>query len=366
MNVRVNDIEAALVDVDINEPVLAKHLPRIQLRSAAEIIANPIPAAWLLRPHLEQMVLALLYGELGTLKSFVTLDMLLHIAAGLPWAGSKFKPKKQAAVYVSAEGKGLSKRLQAWSIQHSVDLSKIEFYAIEHALDLSNSDQVSELAEAIESLDISPAVVAVDTLSRNCGPLDENSTADMSAFVNALDMHLRQRLKCSVVLVHHAGHSSKDRARGSYSLMASTDANYRVERPDPEGMTIKLSTGRLKDSDSPPPLYLEARVVNLGTQDEDGMPETSLVLLPTEDRPAERKRQPTGKQQSVLINALEAEHRNGNIAWPIAEARKIARDQCGMGKTTAQSCVAGLVSAGFLKNAVGGLMLTDPPQGAKS
>ena len=54
-----------------------------RLRQAAEIVAEPIPAAWLLRPYLEQMVLALLYGELGTLKSFVTLDMLLSIAAGV-------------------------------------------------------------------------------------------------------------------------------------------------------------------------------------------------------------------------------------------------------------------------------------------
>lgn len=353
--------EATAAAHRVAELTRSKTQSRIALRSAAEIANNPIPAAWLLRPHLEQMVLAVLYGELGTLKSFVTLDMLLHIAAGRPWTGSTFKPKPQPVVYISAEGKGLAKRLQAWALNHRVALDKLPFHAIERALDLSNPAAVSELAAAIESRSISPAVIAIDTLARNCGPLDENSSADMGAFVNALDQHLRQRLKCSVILVHHTGHMAKDRARGSYSLMASTDANYRVERPNPEAMTVKLTTGRLKDSESPPPIYLQAHVVQLGTTDDDGQPETSLVLLPTDERPMEPKRQPGGKQQLALLHALEADHKSGNKVWPMAEARRVARERCGMSKTTAQSCVAGLVSAGFLQLSVGGLVLTDPP-----
>lgn len=343
-------------------PIVTGKAHSLSLRQAGEIVSNPIPSAWLLRPYLEQMVLALIFGELGTLKSFVTLDMLLAIAAGKPWGGSVFRPKPQATVYVSAEGKGLAKRLQAWSIQHSVDLQKIPFYAVEHALDLSNSQGILELVTAIEALGIRPAVIGIDTLSRNSGPLDENSSADMGGFINALDQHLRQRLRCSVLLVHHVGHNSKDRARGSYSLMSSTDAFYRCERPDPGELTVKMTTGRLKDSESPDPIFLKAHVVHLGTKDEDGQPETSLVLLPTDDRPTEIKKRPSGKQQVAFLKLLEDEHRAGSHSWPISELRKLARERCNMGKTTAQSVVAGLSSAGFLKPTIGGLALTDPPE----
>ncbi len=354
--------EAATVASRLVELARPSVQQNITLRSAAEIASNPIPAAWLLRPHLEQMVLALLYGELGTLKSFVTLDMLLHIAAGKAWAGSTFRPKPQPTVYISAEGRGLSKRLQAWSLRHRIELSKLPFYAIERALDLASHSAVGELAAAIEALGISPAVIAVDTLSRNCGPLDENSTADMGGFVNALDQHLRQRLKCSVILVHHTGHTARDRARGSYSLMASTDANYRVERPDPEALTIKLTTGRLKDSESPPPIYLEAHVVSLGTTDEDGETETSLVLLPTDQAPPEPKRKPSGKQQAALLLVLESEHNAGNTVWSITEVRKIARERCGMSKSSAYMTVTSLPTGGFLKQTIGGLCLGEPPK----
>ncbi len=350
-----------LWDVIEHAPIVQGRAHTLSLRSAADIVSTPIHAAWLLRPYLEQMVLALLFGELGTLKSFVTLDMLLHIAAGKAWAGSTFKPKPQAVIYVSAEGKGLAKRLQAWALHHGVDLQKIPFYAVEHALDLSNPAGILELVEAIEAMDVRPAVIGIDTLSRNCGPLDENSTADMGGFINALDLHLRQRLKCSVLLVHHTGHMEKGRARGSYSLMASTDAAYRVERPDPDTMTVKLSTGRLKDSESPPPLYLEARVINLGTTDEDGQPETSLVLLPTDERPAEPKRQPNGKQQSALLRLLEKEYLAGNTVWTLTEMARLAREQLEMGRSTSYNCATTLTGNGFLKQVIGGVTLSDPP-----
>lgn len=347
-------------------PITTSRAHALSLRQAADIVSNPIPAAWLLRPYLEELVLALIFGELGTLKSFVTLDMLLAIASGSAWGGSPFRCKPRPVVYVSAEGKGLSKRLQAWAIHHRQDLRKLPFYAIEHALDLSNVACIESLTEAIEALEIQPAIIGIDTLSRNCGPLDENAAKDMGAFINALDTHLRQRLKCSVLLVHHVGHQAKDRARGSYALMASTDAWFKVERPDPEGLTIKFTTGRLKDSESPPAIYLQAHVVNLGTFDDDHQPEASLVLLPTDDRPTEARKPPSGKQQTVLLRLLESEHRSGNTIWPIGEIRKLARERLNMAKTTAQSVVLGLCNTGFLKQTVGGLALADPPPAEKS
>jgi AAA domain len=340
--------------------------PRIRLRQAAEIVAEPIPAAWLLRPYLEQMVLALLYGELGTLKSFVTLDMLLSIAAGKPWGGSPYRSKPQPVVYVSAEGRGLEKRLRAWALHHGVDLARIPFYAIEHALDLSKPDNLLELVEAIEALKIVPALVGIDTLSRNKGALDENVNSDMAAFLGLLDSNLRQRFKCSVLLVHHVGHGAKDRSRGAYSLMADTDANYLIERPDAQELTIRITTGRLKDSESPTPLYLKAHIINLGTEDADGQPETSLVLLPTDERPAEARKQPTGKQQLALLRLLEQEYAEGRTTWTTTDVRRLAKERLNMRASSAKSAQVGLGASGFLKATIGGVTLTDPPVKADS
>jgi hypothetical protein len=195
--------------------------------------------------------------------------------------------------------------------------------------------------------------------------LNENDTGEVAGFLNALDAKLRHPLKCSVLLVHHVGHGSKDRARGSYTLMSNTDANYLLERPDPKELTIKLTTGRLKDSDSPAPLFMKARIVELGTQDEDGEPETSLVLLPTEERPAHQRKRPTGKQQMALLNLLEQEHREGRITWTIGTIRELARDRLEIKKQTAHDATNALVNNGFLKMTIGGVVLADPPSERK-
>lgn len=353
---RFDGLLAAAVPAEI--PAASK----IRIRQAAEIVNHPIKAAWLLRPYLEQMVLALLYGELGSLKSFVTLDMLLSLSAGHVWGDSKFTIAPRPVVYISAEGKGLEKRLRAWATHHAIDLASIPFYAIEHAVDLSQAPNVDEMLAAISALKVEPAVVAVDTLSKNKGALDENQTADMSTFLNQLDAKIRQPLKCSVLLVHHVGHSAKDRSRGSYTLMSDTDANYLVERPDPKELVIKITTGRLKDSESPPPLFLKAKVVDLGTEDDDGEPETSLVLLPTEERPEPARKRPTGRRQLDILRMLEQQHKDGLKTWTITECRDWARSKLSIQKQSAHEAINSLILNGFLKQSIGGLELAFPPE----
>jgi hypothetical protein len=347
----------------IQSAVHFKEPRQSRFRHAADIASNPVPISWLLRPYLEQMVLALLYGELGSMKSFVTLDMLLAISSGRSWGGAPYAVKKQPVAYVSAEGRGLYRRLRAWSMHHGVDLAATQFYALERAIDLSTPNKVIDLAEDIAALGVVPSIIGIDTLSKNKGPLDENDTAEMSTFLSLLDLHLRQRFGCSVLLVHHVGHAAKDRGRGSYTLMGDTDANYRIERPDPQELTIKISTGRLKDAESPAPLFLKAHIVNLGTKDEDGQDETSLVLLPTDEKPKEAKRVPTGKQQRALLTLLERQYETWEAStWDQATVRQLGRDRCGMGKSSAQAAVDALIDHGWLRLVVGGIVLGDPPE----
>ncbi len=336
--------------------------PTSNFRSAADIVANPIPIKWLIRPYLEQMVLGVLYGELGTMKSFLTLDMLLCIATGQPWGPSTFPVKPQPVAYVSAEGRGMDRRIRAWSKHRAIPMDGVPFYALERALDLSETGRVVALADDIAALGIVPAVIAIDTLSRNKGSLDENTTSDMSTFFSLLDMHLRHRFGCSVLVVHHVGHGAKDRARGSYTIMADTDANYQIERPDPQNPTIKITTGRLKDAESPKPFNLKARVINLDTVDEDGEPETSLVLIPTDEEPIAKERRPNGKAQLAILALLEQQYREGTKSWFQADIKKLGRERLGISKTSVQSAVFFLIQNGFIKQTMGTCVLTSPPQ----
>ena len=81
------------------------------LQSAIEIAEAEQGAAWLLADLVEANALLLMFGELGSLKSFLALDWALRIAdAGQP------------VLYLHAEGRGLWKRLRAWARHHYPDI----------------------------------------------------------------------------------------------------------------------------------------------------------------------------------------------------------------------------------------------------
>lgn len=332
---------------------------RLQLRPVAEIAARPTRAEWLLRPLLERNVLAILYGELGTLKSFVSLEIGLSIASGEP---SRAFPDSVVhggnVVYISAEGKGLWRRLKGWSLARQINLGDVRMWAIEQPVDTFSEDSLIGLVAAIKSLGIVPDLIIIDTLSRNSGSADENKTADMSAYLNGLDKHLRVPFACTVLLVHHVGHMAKDRARGSYVLMANTDANYHVERPSAEELVIEIKTGRLKDSESPRSIFLKGKVVELGTEDEDGRPETTLVLDPSQDVAPSKKREPKGKNQIPAFNAIKAATKNGTTLLK-KDAVTLVSKQCGIAYKRAWEVVNNLINDGFLTNAMGAIGLPE-------
>jgi RecA-family ATPase len=58
---------------------------------------------------------AAIYGASGSVKTFILLDLLLHIALGWPWAGRRVV--QAPTIYIAAEGAaGLHKRKIGWEI----------------------------------------------------------------------------------------------------------------------------------------------------------------------------------------------------------------------------------------------------------
>jgi hypothetical protein len=237
----------------------------------------------------------------------------------------------RAVVYISAEGRGLSKRIRAWITHHfpSADVDEVlrnmPFYAIEAAVNLSGPKNVKALCTAVDALKISPCLIILDTLSRNSSFIEE-SNSQMAEFLNAIDAGLRQKYRCSLLLIHHVGHGDKTRARGPSNLIGNTDASFLVHRDD-KSYYFTLETERLKDSDVPEPFQWEAREIPLNTLDDDGQPEKSLVLIPaTFIRFKAQQQKPAGKNQEALLTALrtDAGGRSGG-GWTTEEITAIAK-----------------------------------------
>lgn len=255
-------------------PPPAPPSPRIRLTRADQIEMRP--PHWLLRGMLERDTFALIFGDPGCGKSFLAIDWACRVATGTPWRGQAVKGGP--VVYVAGEGQqGFGRRIRAWSEHHGVNLADVPLY-LAPAVAILNPTDLIALITAIDTGVATigqPAMIVLDTLARCFGGGDENSTQDMSRFVSACDA-VRQRYGCTILVVHHAGHGDKSRARGAIALKAALDAEYRLSNNE---AGLKLTATKMKDAETPSPLGLELVSVDLpGLVDDYGNPVTSAAI----------------------------------------------------------------------------------------
>jgi len=233
---------------------------------------EPCPPDWLLHGTLERDTLALVFGDPGCGKTFMAFDWAARIATGTPWRGHEVKAAP--VFYVAGEGRrGLGRRIRAWEQHNGVKIARGSMF-IGPAVAVTDVRQLSELIAAIDAQK-KPGLIVLDTLARCFGGGDENATQDMSRFVAACDV-LRNYYGCTILIVHHTGHTEKGRARGAMALNAALDAEYRLNRSE-SGLT--LTATKLKDADPPTPLGMNLVSVKLpNIEDEYGNPVASAAI----------------------------------------------------------------------------------------
>jgi len=273
-----SDIEASAIDaLEVETPP-----PRFPFLDVSQLVSDIRPINWLVRDYLELDSIALVYGAPGGGKSFMTVDLAASVAMGQPWMGHKVNQGR--VFYIAGEGhNGLARRFRAWEVAREHSLAPGQLFKSAGAMQVLDEELVIEVANQIAQTcaDAPPAMVVIDTLARNFGAGDENSTEDMSRFITHVDRHLRQRFNCCVLIVHHSGHNM-ERARGSSALKAAVDAEYEISKDD--AGNVKLRTTKMKDAELPPELLLKLKGVELpGLTDEDGEPVTSAVLEIADD-----------------------------------------------------------------------------------
>jgi hypothetical protein len=251
--------------------------------------------------------LAVLYGEPGSGKSFLALDLAAHVALGRPWRGRAVD--QGAVVYVGLEGgAGIRRRVAAWINHHRVQPTsddKFPLGVVLTALDLRDGRQAQELAEAIgvaaERLGQRLRLVVVDTLARAIAGGNENAPEDMGALVRGLGTII-MRTGAAVLGVHHPGKDLGRGMRGHSSLHGATDTEIEVARP--EGSSVStLRITKSKDLEVADLGAFRLEQVHLGA-DRRGRAITSAVALPTDAPEPKGKGKTTAKSLQVIRQAL--------------------------------------------------------------
>ena len=256
---------------------------RFNLVSAFELESRPKSPAWLIEGFIETNTLALLFGDPAAGKSLLALDWAASIAAGRAWCGHEVNPG--AVVYLAGEGyQGLTRRLAAWNAVHGQSPSPgmpLFFAECDSGLP-GGRDELLATLDQFAGRHGKPALIVVDTLAR-CFVGNENSADDMSTFLSICD-EMRRCFGCAVLIVHHAGHSEKGRARGYSSLPAAMDVIYQLET-EGEGRR-KLICTKAKDFRPPASVPFIIQEVKLPDTDQKGRAVTAPVLLKEAAAPA--------------------------------------------------------------------------------
>lgn len=190
----------------------------------------PYSTGWLVDGVLPGVGAGMLFGPSGSGKSFVALDLMFRVAAGLDWFGHAVTSGE--CVYAPLEGeRDLRDRGGAWlsgnpGNEHAED--RVHLVEDAEELQLNIPDRVKRLDKALRTRKLRPALIVVDTLSQAMRGVKENDNTEVKLVTTAVK-DLAKRHGCLVIVVHHTGHEAKDRPRGATSFRDDLDVLLRVD-----------------------------------------------------------------------------------------------------------------------------------------
>ena len=299
--------------------------PRLPILDVPGLLSVPDPT-WIIDQWIIDDGASVWYGPPKVFKTFNVLDMALSVACGVEWRGNAVA--QQPVLYLLGEGMGTFKyRVHVW-LQKRSEGRKARFWTIPVGVPLSTPEGLANAIAAIDSLPAMPGLIVVDTLNRHFGPGDENSSQDMTRFVQSIDA-IRAHTRAHIAVVHHSGKDAEKGARGSSALLGAVDNEFRITRT--EGTQIcRIECTAARHSDEPKPMTVELVKVEI-THPESGLVMSSLLPVLREDveggqggKPA-RKSAYSGAYKAILKMLQDAPL----STWEVADKLGVDRSNAG-------------------------------------
>jgi hypothetical protein len=271
------------------------------------------PHSWIVKGMMETDSLSCIYGEPGAGKSFLAVELAAAVATGRDFFGLPVK-NPGPVIYFCGEGQsGIERRFRAWETERGVDLAAAPFPIIRNETPVmliqpeTTSPLFLAMKDMIKQLGRPPALVIVDTWSRNLGG-DDSDPRDAAQGVAVLDRMRMEYGHFGIAVIHHTGNGDKNRARGWSGLRGACDSEFQVTRCKDGTLTLKNT--KQKDAAPLAPLAFQFHTVPLGICDDDGNAETSAVLERTESVEEDNNESAPdvpalGKNQAAFMEALD-------------------------------------------------------------
>ena len=260
-------------------------------------------------------------GLPGSGKSVLVTDQGCHIAAGMDWNDRKVK--QGLVVYFAGERRKLTeRRVIAFCKEHNI--KDIPFVVLDGRIDLGGSaNDAKDLLGLIRQLEdaagIDCVMVVIDTLSRTFGKGSQNTTEDMGAYTQNVDL-IRAELIAHFAIIHHTTWAG-ERGKGAIDLDGYVDTTLLVKNDDGIHSLIVTGGNDMDEEDSTIAQYtLESRVI---FTDEEGNQTTApvvkqLPIVKGRKAPSSDNSETKERDANVLAVIRDLADNNGHVAQAVA------------------------------------------------
>ena len=291
-----------------------------------------------------------LFGEPGSFKSFLALDVMASVATGEEFAGREVIAPG-LTVLVAGEGIQVhNSRMKAWEqIHQSVHNAFMTPGAVQFHKELQLLEFIRAIREVEARMGSPCRLIVIDTLNQCSVGLDESSAKDMGIWFRAIN-RLRDETGATILIIHHKAKAGN--YRGSTVIHSSTD--FLIETSIVSPLVVKLISRKQRATAPFDDVVLQGHLVRV---EGNGLEEYP-VFLPSDAPNAAVvvKEKPLSPTQAVMLGILQ----RSSSPLSFSEWRDIAVSQ-GMNENTFKANRKKLEARGqVVKDNDGRYRLPDP------
>ena len=214
---------------------------------------EPLVDGWLFRDSLAWM-----FGPSGQGKSFVAVDLAMHVGTGQDWHGHSVN--EGTVLYMAAEGvAGMQSRTSAW--YEANGKRPTDVYWLPEAVNMYEPMSSLEMIDACRIMQ--PDLIIIDTLARASVGAEENSATAAGILIDNMDQLRTAAGGACVLMVHHTGKDAGQGGRGSSAFKGAMESEIEVQGSEfPRLLTVKNTKQKNIEQSRPLQFFGEHQLIS--------------------------------------------------------------------------------------------------------